>query len=92
MDTTQAIDLTQQALLQVFMLSAPALLAALVIALTTGVLQTITQIQDATLSAVPKLLGVTLVLALSLSWLLERLVAYSHDLIQHAPRLLSSVP
>ncbi|MFM7843675.1 MAG: flagellar biosynthetic protein FliQ [Planctomycetota bacterium] len=92
MDTSHAIDLTQQALLQVFTLSAPALVAALVIALTTGVLQTITQIQDATLSAVPKLLGVTLVLALCLSWLLERLVAYSHDLIQQAPRLLSSVP
>lgn len=89
METSHAIDLTQQALMQVLSLSAPALAAALVIAIVTGVLQTITQIQDATLSAVPKLLGVALVLAFCLSWIVERLVAYSHDLIQQAPSLLS---
>ncbi|MFO0904556.1 MAG: flagellar biosynthetic protein FliQ [Pirellulales bacterium] len=88
MDVQQAIDLGQQTLWTVFILSAPVLLAGLGIGLVCGLFQTVTQIHDQSLSMVPKILGVGLVVFLCLPWLLDRLLLFTQELFAQAPTLL----
>ncbi len=61
------------------MVGGPILLASLIIGLLTGVLQAMTQVQDQTVSFVPKLLGMLVVLGLCLPWLSEKLVDFSSE-------------
>lgn len=62
-------------------LSLPALGAALVIGLVIGLLQAITSIQEQTLSFVPKLIGIVVVLILAGPWMLRLLMDYTGDII-----------
>lgn len=57
----------------------PVLLVSLLIGLLVGVAQSMTQIQDQTVSIVPKLLGVALAIGLCLPWLSDRLVEFSRE-------------
>ena len=57
-------------------LAGPALLATLVIGVVVSVLQTITQIQEQTLTFVPKLIGVSAILLFGGSWMLRELVSW----------------
>ncbi len=88
MDAQQAVDLGQQAMLTALVLSAPILLAGLAIGLLCGLLQTVTQVHDQSLSLVPKILGVGIVVLFCLPWLIDRLMIYSQDLLTQAPLLL----
>ena len=57
MDASQAIDLARQAALLTLWLAAPILLTVMIVALVVSVLQAVTQIQEMTLSFVPKILA-----------------------------------
>lgn len=70
-------------------LSSPILAAGLAVALLVGLLQALTQIQDQTLSFVPKIVVMGATLALLLPWLIARLVEYSQFLILEIPRTLA---
>jgi flagellar biosynthetic protein FliQ len=70
------------------LLSAPLLLAALAVGLVVGVFQAATQINEMTLSFIPKLLGVAVALALAGPWMLKVLVAYTRGLITSIPSLV----
>jgi flagellar biosynthesis protein FliQ len=85
MSIEQAIDLGRQAMLTALLLSSPILAAGLAVALIVGLLQALTQVQDQTISFVPKILCMGAVLALLLPWLIARLVEYSQHLILHIP-------
>ena len=89
MSIEQAIDLVRQALWMALILSSPILAAGLAVALVAGLLQALTQIQDQTLSFVPKILVMGATLALLLPWLIARLVEYSQCLILEIPRTLA---
>jgi flagellar biosynthetic protein FliQ len=65
------------------------LFLALVVGLILGVVQSVFQIQDSSLSVVPRLLLVGFVLILILPWMVERLVDYSHDVIHRIPHVVS---
>jgi flagellar biosynthetic protein FliQ len=69
-------------------LSAPALAVAVVIGLTVSVLSAATQIQEQSLSYVPKLVGVSLVLALTGSWMATQLVGFTDQLWRAIPALV----
>ncbi len=69
MTTDHAIDLIRHALTLMLMLASPILLAALVIGLTVSVFQAVTQIQEQTLTFVPKILGMGMVAILLTPWL-----------------------
>ena len=62
------------------LLSLPPLAVALVIGVAVGLLQAVTSIQEQTLSFIPKLLGMVLVLVLLGSWMTQLLVTYSADI------------
>ncbi len=89
MSIEQAIDLVRQALWMALILSSPILAAGLAVALVAGLLQALTQIQDQTISFVPKILAMGATLALLLPWLIARLVEYSQFLILEIPRTLA---
>ncbi len=59
-------------------IGAPVLLVGLIVALIVSVLQALTQVQEQTLSFVPKILAMLLALAAFGPWMLARLVEFSH--------------
>jgi len=63
--TPQAVDLIREALTLVLLLSAPVLFAALVVGLTVSIMQAVTQVQEQTLSFVPKIIGMGVVAILT---------------------------
>lgn len=71
-----AVWLGQQSLLTVLMLAAPPLLAALTVGVVVSVLQTVTQLQEVTLSFIPKMAAVFLVLAALGGWMLQVAVSF----------------
>jgi flagellar biosynthetic protein FliQ len=88
MDPQQAIDLTRQAIMESLVIVAPVLVCGLVLALVLGLLQALTQIQEQSITFVPKLVAMILVLGWTLPWVISRLVQYSHDLIAGIPDTL----
>ena len=78
----------QRALEITILLSMPLLLAALIIGLLVGVFQAATQINEMTLSFIPKLLAMAAVLALTGPWMIRQLVEYSRNLIQNIPGMI----
>ena len=74
MITQEAIlDIMRDAIYTVIICSAPLLLVSLIIGLIVSVFQTITSIQEQTLTFVPKILGVFITLMLIGSWLMDNL-------------------
>ncbi len=79
MDPQVAIDLGRDAMKACFLVGGPVLLASLVIGLLIGVLQAMTQVQDQTVSFVPKLICMMLVIGLGLPWLSEQMIEFSRE-------------
>ena len=76
MDSQQAFHLGQQGLYMLLLVSAPILLSVLVVGLVVSVFQAATQINEATLSFVPKVVAAVAVMALAGPWMLTMLVEY----------------
>ncbi len=85
MDPQQVFTLGQQGLYMLLMVSAPMLLTVLVIGLLVSIFQAATQINEATLSFVPKVLGAVAVLAIAGPWMLTSLVEYLQRTLQAIP-------
>jgi flagellar biosynthetic protein FliQ len=85
-ETVMAIG--QQALEMTLMLAAPLLLAALVTGLVIGAFQAATQINEMTLSFIPKLVVMALVLVIAGPWMLKLIVGYTHELFTSIPELI----
>ena len=79
---TSALELT-------LTLSAPLLLAALVTGVVVGAFQAATQINEMTLSFIPKLLVLSLVMAMAGPWMLRTMVDYTRELIVSIPQLIN---
>lgn len=80
MDEAVLIDLLVSAVVTVIKASAPLLLVSLVVGLVISILQTVTSIQEQTLTFVPKLLAVFLVLILAGNWILGLVVELMKEL------------
>ena len=82
------MDIGRQAVEITLLLSAPLLLAALVIGLIVSVFQAATQINEQTLAFIPKLVGMFLVLLLAGPWMLQLMVEYVRRLFESIPLLV----
>jgi len=82
------MDIGRQAVEMTLLLSAPLLLAALVIGLIVSVFQAATQINEQTLAFVPKLVGMFLILLLAGPWMLQLMVDYVRRLFESIPLLI----
>ena len=77
MGPDQTVQMLRQLLVEAMLLSAPLLLAAAVISLAVSLLQTLTSVQEQTLTAVPRLVVVFVVAMVTMPWMIHRLVAYT---------------
>jgi flagellar biosynthetic protein FliQ len=82
------MDIGRQAIEMTLLLSAPLLLAALVIGLIISIFQAATQINEQTLSFIPKLVGMFLVLILAGPWMLQMTVDYIRRLFESIPQII----
>lgn len=85
MTDAAVITLAKDALMTAFMVAAPILLVSLTIGLCVSVFQAMTQINEVTLTFVPKILGVFAVAAVMGPWMVGTMVAYTHRLFAALP-------
>jgi flagellar biosynthetic protein FliQ len=85
MNEQVAADIFRQAFLTALMVSMPALLAALVVGVVISLLQTVTQIHEATLTFIPKIVAVFLALIVFLPWMLQMLGKFTTELFYNIP-------
>lgn len=80
MEIRFAIDVAQMALWNALLIALPPLLAGMVVGLTVSILQTATSIQEQTMTFVPKIVGLILVMILVGPWIIQRLIWFTLEL------------
>ena len=88
MTPENVMDLAHSTLLVTSMIAAPMLLIALITGLVIGMLQAATQINEATLSFIPKLLLLVLTLFVCGPWILRVLIDFTRDLYANIPNVI----
>ena len=88
MTDAQVVDVATAMMIVTAKLSAPILLTALAIGLGISLFQSVTQIQEVTLSFVPKMIGVGIAVVLTGNWMLHEMVSFTHELFARLPALL----
>ncbi|MFP4013678.1 MAG: flagellar biosynthesis protein FliQ [Chitinispirillaceae bacterium] len=87
MEPTVVVDIGRQALFITLLISGPLLAVGLVIGLVVGIFQAVTQIHEMTLTFIPKILGIGLVLLLLMPWMLIKLIEYTYSLFDMIGRV-----
>jgi flagellar biosynthetic protein FliQ len=82
MSAEAVIRILREGILLVVLVSAPPMLVSLIVGLVVSILQATTQIQEQTLSFVPKLLAIFLTLAIMGPWMLEQTVQFANALLE----------
>jgi flagellar biosynthetic protein FliQ len=90
MSNDLAVFLSKQLLWQALLIASPIIIVALISGLVISILQVITQIQDSTLSFVPKILAVVLMLMLCSNWMLHALIEFSQNIFLSIPKVIKS--
>ena len=85
MNMVTVVDWSREAIRMAILLGGPLLVAALVVGLIVGVLQTLTQMHEPVVGQVPRLIAVAVVAILVLPWMLTLWVAYTRGLIESLP-------
>jgi flagellar biosynthesis protein FliQ len=88
MNELAALEIGRNAVTMSLMLAAPMLVVAMVVGLVIGVVQALTQINEITLSFVPKILAVFGVLAIAGPWLMSTMLGYTVDLFSSLPAMV----
>ena len=83
------VDLARNAIMLALMIAGPMLIVALGVGLLVSVIQAVTQIQEQTLSFVPKLVAVGATFLIALPWILQLLIKYTTELFRSLPSLVS---
>ena len=89
MDSNAVLDLSMQALIITGKLAAPVLITSLVVGFAISLLQSITQIQEVTLSFVPKAVAVGIALIVTGHWMISEMVSFTTKVFDRIPQLLS---
>lgn len=87
MDLGSAVSIMRGAIFQILLLSAPVLLISMVVGLIISIFQATTSIQEQTLSFVPKLAAIMLVLIFLGPWMLSTLASYTTALFEMIPEI-----
>ena len=89
MTTGEAVELFKGALWMTVLLSAPMLIFGLVAGLIVSIFQAVTQIQEMTLTFIPKILAAIVVMVVGGPWMLNQIVTYTQQLWQGIPGIVS---
>jgi flagellar biosynthetic protein FliQ len=90
MDQDTVINLASQAMSLAFKVAGPLLLGAMVVGLVVSIFQAITQIQEQSLTLIPKIATIAAVVVLLGPWMLGQLVAYTTNLYTSIPTIVGS--
>ncbi|MBI3544465.1 MAG: flagellar biosynthesis protein FliQ [Deltaproteobacteria bacterium] len=82
------LGLGQEALKVTVFLAAPLLLVAMVVGIVVSLLQAVTQVNEATLTFIPKIVAIAVVLVIGGPWMIETITHYTTDLITRFPELV----
>jgi flagellar biosynthetic protein FliQ len=88
MDAASVLDLAQDALIVAAKLGAPILITSLVVGFAISLIQSITQIQEVTLSFVPKAVAVAVAMIVCGQWMIAEMVSFTTDLFNRIPALV----
>jgi flagellar biosynthetic protein FliQ len=88
MDQNTAVNLATQAMTIAMEVGGPLLLVGLAVGLVVSLFQAVTQIQEQTLSFIPKIVGVALVIVVLGPWMLNQLVSYTQNLFISIPGMV----
>lgn len=89
MDTNAVLDVGLAAVIIAAKLCAPILITSLVVGFAVSLVQSVTQIQEVTLSFVPKAIAVAAALLISGHWMISELVTFTNQMFERIPSLLS---
>jgi flagellar biosynthetic protein FliQ len=82
------VSLATQAMTLALKIAGPLLLVGLVIGLLVSIFQAVTQIQEQSLTFIPKVVGVAVLIVLLGPWMLDQLVSYAQNLYTSIPQLI----
>lgn len=85
MNEGMVLDIVRETVWTAVESAAPLLLISLIIGLTVSIFQTVTSIQEQTLTFVPKFLAIMLILVLCGSWIMNNVVELFTSLVEHIP-------
>jgi len=88
MKSDLAAQLFGELLMNAALIAAPLLLCTLLVGLVVSVLQVVTQIQEASLTFIPKMIAAVVVLIVAGPWMLKRMAEYATRLIANIPHYL----
>ena len=88
MNQDVVINISMQAMQLAFMVALPLLLVALVVGLVVSVFQAVTQIQEQTLTFIPKIVAMGVTLVIAGPWMLGQVVAYTQQLYSSIPTVV----
>ena len=88
MGPDQAVEMTRRVLMEAMLLSVPLLVTACVVSVLVSLVQTLTGIQEQTLSAVPRLIVVFVVTMITMPWMVHRLVGFTLRMLSDFHRYL----
>jgi flagellar biosynthetic protein FliQ len=88
MNANAVLDIAMQGLMVTAKLAAPIVITALVVGFAISLVQSITQIQEVTLSFVPKAAAVGLALLICGHWMISEMIGFTHVLFDKIPLLL----
>ena len=84
-----AIDTAQNAFMIALQIAGPLLVSSLVVGMLVSVFQAVTQINEQTLSFIPKLLAMALAVVVAGPWMLKVLISYTRELFESIPTLIN---
>ncbi len=87
MSTGEAVSIMRGGIFEILLLAAPVLLVAMVVGLVVSIFQATTSIQEQTLTFVPKIAAIMLILALLGGWMFGNLAQYTRDLFALIPQM-----
>jgi flagellar biosynthesis protein FliQ len=88
MNQDTVVSLATQAMTLALKVAGPMLLVGLVIGLVVSIFQAVTQIQEQSLSFIPKVVGVAVLIVLLGPWMLDQLVSYAQNLYTSIPQMI----
>ncbi len=83
MAANEVIQIGRELLFTAVLLAAPIVLTSLVVGLSISIFQTVTSIQEQTLTFAPRIIAVALVMVVSLPWTLRVLISFTHRMLAH---------
>ena len=83
------VDLARNMIMTALLIASPMLVVALAVGLVISIIQAVTQIQEQTLSFVPKLVAVGVTFIIALPWIIQVMVKYTSELFRSLPSMIS---